>query len=443
MNRILTTAGLAVLGAASIVPASAQELITDQKPWAIGATLRGFYDDNYLTYPKVLRDRPGFDDNTFGFEVSPSASYNIRRDQTSFGVSYVYGLRYYIDREDDQIDQSHQANLKLSHAFNEKYSVDLKDSFVMAQEPSVIDPTISITVPARSEGDNFRNTGSVQFNANLLEHFGIVIGYSNSIYDYQQDAEDIAAIQAANPGLFPGGVTGEGSRSAVLDRMEHAFSIDGNYQILPKTTLTLGYIYGIVDFTSDDPLIPGVKGEARDWTSHKIAAGVRQQINPQFVVSAKAGVEITAYDRNDIWDDETGPYAEASASWNYTEGSALQVGVRHHRIPTDVRLLPGNGGLNADAEATSAFVSVTHRIATKIILNAMAQYQHGTYNGSGSGSAADDTTDDVFYGGVTLAYQFTRNIAAEAGYTFDRLDSDIATRSFTRNRIFIGTRLSY
>jgi len=442
MNRILTTAGLAALGAVSVAPASAQEVITDQKPWAIGATIRGFYDDNYLTYPRVLRDLPDFDDSTFGFDISPSASYNIRRDQTTFGVSYVYGLRYYVDREDDQIDQSHQANLKLSHAFNEKYSVDLKDSFVMAQEPSVIDPSISITVPARSEGDNFRNTAGIQFNANLLEHFGMVLGYSNSIYDYEQDADDVAAIQASNPILFPV-VTGEGSRSAVLDRTEHQFNIDGNYQILPKTTLTLGYIYGIVDFTSSDPLVPGVPGETRDWTSHKVAVGARQQINPQFVVSGKAGVEITTYDNSDLWDDETGPYAEASASWNYTEGSALQVGVRHHRIPTDVRLLPGAGGLNADAEATSVFISVTHRIATKILLNTMAQYQHGTYNGTGSGDGADETSDHVFYGGVTLAYQFTRNVAAEAGYTFDRLDSDIPFRSFTRNRIFIGTRLSY
>ena len=441
MNRILTTAGLAALGAVGIAPASAQELYTDQKPWALGATIRGFYDDNYLTYPKILRDQPGFDEDTFGFDISPSISYNLRKDQTTFGVSYMYGFRYYIDREDKEYDQSHQANLKLSHAFNEKYSVDVKDSFVMAQEPSVLDPSISITVPARSEGDNFRNTAGIQFNANMFEHFGAVIGYNNSIYDYDQEAEDIMEIQAGAPDLFPV-VTGEGSRSAVLDRIEHQFVLDGNYQILPKTTLTLGYIYGIVDFTSQDQLVPGVPGEIRDWTSHKVAAGVRQQINPQFVVSGKAGVEVTTYDTSDLWDDETGPYAEASASWNYTEGSALQLGVRHHRIPTDVRLLPGGAGiLNADAEATSVFLSVTHRISSKILLNAMTQYQHGTFNGTGD--AGDETSDDVFYGGLTVAYQFTRNVAAEAGYTFDRLDSDIPYRSFSRNRIFIGTRLSY
>jgi hypothetical protein len=444
MNRILTTAGLAALGAMSMTPASAQELITDQKPWAIGAQLRGFYDDNYLTYPKALRDLPGFDDNTFGFDVSPHASYNLKRDQTTLGLSYLYSLRYFVDREDTRDDHSHQANLKLTHVFNERYSVDLKDSFVVAQEPSILDPTISTTVPARSEGDNFRNTAGVQFNASLLEHFGIVLGYNNSIYDYEQDAADIAAVQAAAG--FP--VTGEGSRSAVLDRMEHEISIDGNYQIMPRTTLSLGYIYTKADYRSDDPLfvdpVAGtfLPGSIRDKDSHVVTLGARQQVNPQLVASAKAGVEITAYDASNIWDDDVSPYGEASASWNYAEGSALQLGVRHRRVATDVRVLPGAAGINSDAEATSVFLSVTHQIAAKILVNAMAQYQHAEFNGS-TGGGDSDVADNLFYGGVTFTYQFTRNVAAELGYTYDRLDSDIGLRSFTRNRVFAGTRLSF
>src|SRR4051812_13687730 len=170
MKRLITTAGLAALGAASVAPTYAQDAMINQKPWSIGASLRGFYDDNYLTYPKVLRDRPGFDDNTFGFEVAPSAAINLKNEQTTFGLSYLYTFRYYIDREDNEYDQSHQVNLKLSHVFNERFSVDLKDSFVMAQEPSIIDP-VFITYPARAEGDNLRNTASIQLNAAIVENF--------------------------------------------------------------------------------------------------------------------------------------------------------------------------------------------------------------------------------------------------------------------------------
>jgi uncharacterized protein (PEP-CTERM system associated) len=247
-------------------------------------------------------------------------------------------------------------------------------------------------------------------------------------------------------------VTGAGSRSAVLDRMEHEFSIDGNYQVLPKTTLSLGYIYRIEDFTSDDLYTPGafgfprLLGNARDWNAHIVTVGVRQQLNPQFVVSAKVGAEFTTYDRDDIWDDEISPYAEASGSWNYTEGSALQLGVRHRRVPTDVRFLPTDtgvpGAISSDAEATSVFVSLTHQIMPKLLVNALAQFQYASFNES-IGSSVEDAADLLFYGGLTVTYQFTRNVAAEAGYTYDRLDSDVALRSFTRNRVFVGTRLTF
>jgi len=428
----MTTAGLAALGVAGLVPSSAQDLTMSQKPWAVGAALRGFYDDNYYTYPGTAA-LPRL--HTWGFDVSPSVGYNLNRGQTVIGASYLYDFRWYEDRAGKRYDQSHQVNLKLSHAFNTRFSLDVKDSFVVAQEPSIIDPSINITVPARSEGNNVRNQAGIQFTAAVMEHFNIVLGYSNTFYDYEQDQQD--AMIPANP-------LGIGSRSAVLDRMEHQINVDGNYQILPKTTLSLGYAYILTDYTSQDLIAPGITGSERDSQAHVITVGAKQQINPQFVVAGKVGVEITEFD-SPRWGDETNPYAEASGTWGYAPGSSLQVGLRHMRVPTDVRVLP-NGQLNSDSEATSVYISVTHQIASKILLNAMGQYQHAVFNGQGGGTGSDQA-DDLFYGGVTLAYQFTKNIAAEIGYTYDRLDSDIifgaTPRSFYRNRVFFGTRLNY
>lgn len=433
MKRLMTTAGLAALGAASVAPTFAQDAMINQKPWSIGASLRGFYDDNYLTYPKVLRDRPGFDDNTFGFDVSPSAAVNLKRDQTTFGLSYLYTMRYYLDREDDHIDHTHQANMKLSHAFNERFSIDVKDSFVVAQEPAIIDPTISTTFPARAEGDNIRNFGSIQFNAAVVENFSINAGYRNSIYDYEEDSNDLLTIR-------PGGA---GSRSAVLDRMEHLFFVDGNYQVLPKTTISLGYQFGINDFTSDDPLFVGstLAGTERDTKSHFATVGVKQHLNPQLDISARAGIQYTTYENETLFDDVVSPYVEGSARWGYMEGSSLQVGVRHQRLPTDVRLLGGRP--IADQEATTVWVSVNQAITAKITAIVMAQYQRSTYGESTIGST-DESLDNIFFAGATVAYQFNPHIAAEAGYTFDRVDSDQGRfRSFTRNRVYIGTRFTY
>ncbi len=419
---------MAALGVASLAPAFAQGA---QKPWAIGASLRGFYDDNIYTYPGTAA-LPRLD--TFGFEASPSASYNLKRDQTTFGASYLYSMRYYIDRPRPRDDQSHQANLKLSHAFNERFSLDVKDSFVVAQEPSVLDPTVNTTLPARAEGNNVRNTGGVQLNANVFENFGVLLGYNNTIFDYEQEAQDVT--NAGNP-------IGLGSRSAVLDRMEHLFFLDGNYQVLPKTTATLGYQYGITDFTSGDPLFilgPTLyNGAVRDSDSHFISLGVRQNVNRSLDLSAKAGVQLTSY-KSPLFDDGVGPYAEASARWGYAQGSSLQAGVRHQRVPTDVRTLAG-GLPAADAEATTVYLNINHAITAKISAIAMAQYQHSSYGESTPGAA--DAADDLIFAGLTLTYQFNPHVAAEVGYTYDRLESDLPVRGFSRNRVFVGTRLSY
>jgi hypothetical protein len=406
-----------------------------QKPWSIGASLRGFYDDNYLTYPRELRDAPGFDDDTFGFDVSPSVAFNLKRDQTTFGLSYLYTLRYYMDREDDEIDHNHQANMKLSHAFNERFSIDVKDSFVIAQEPAILDPTISITQPARSEGDNVRNYGSIQFNAAVVENFSVTSGYSNGYYDYEEDADDIAG-----PPRF-----GIGSRSAVLDRIEHLFFADGNYQVLPKTTVSLGYQFGVNRFTSNDTLlvVPAVvDGSARDTKTHFGTIGIKQHLNPQVDISAKAGVQYTTYENEGLFDDTISPYGELSGRWGYTEGSSLQIGVRHQRLPTDVRIT-AVGSPIADQEATTIWASLNHAITAKLTGIIMGQYQHSRYGDSTAGAAAQEETDHIFFAGATLAYQFNPHIAAEAGYTFDRLDSDLLFRSYTRNRFFVGTRLNY
>lgn len=435
MKRLITTAGLAALGAASIAPTFAQDAMINQKPWSIGASLRGFYDDNYLTYPRVLRDAPGFDEDTFGFDVSPSAAINLKRDQTTFGLSYLYTLRYYIDREDEEMDHTHQANMKLSHSFNERFSIDVKDSFVIAQEPSIIDPTISTTLPARAEGDNVRNFGSIQFNAAVVENFSVNAGYRNSIYDYEEDADDILAAPRF----------GVGSRSAVLDRMEHMFYVDGNYQVLPKTTVSLGYQFGINDFTSEDPLFGIYNGNARDSRSHFATVGVKQHLNPQLDVSVRGGIQYTTYDNETLFDDQVSPYAEASLRWGYMEGSSLQVGARHQRIATDVRLVRNAAAVDvpiADQQATTVWVSVNQAITGKLTAIVMGQYQYSAY-GDSSVTDTTDPVDQIFFAGASLAYQFNPHISAEAGYTFDRLDSDLLFRSYTRNRFYVGTRLSY
>lgn len=442
MNKITTTAGLFALSAASLhaavntMPAGSQQAT---KPWSISATLRGFYDDNYSTSPKdVERD-------SFGFEISPSASVNLIRDQTSFGLSYVYSYRWYEDRDSLDLpadDQSHQVNARLSHAFTPRYKLDLSDSFAIAQEPELLDNGSPISASfLRSDGDNLRNLADVSFSAGFTDNLTGVLGYANEYFDYDEE--------------------GPNSRSAFLDRVEHRVSLNLRQVVLPKTVAVAGYQYEIVDYNASDNGSPIVfptpfgvgaySPDERDSYSHYFFLGVDQGITPTLNASLRIGAQYTKYDNlnvvrlldPNVEDDQWSPYVDANATWLYMPGSYAQLGVRHQRSQTDVGFVGTSP--NLDAESTSVYGSVNHRFGS-FVASVIAQYQHSTYESGFN----DDTADDYFLAGVNLTYEFNRFIAAELGYNFDRLDSDLSAinngtwnRSFTRNRVYIGIRGTY
>jgi hypothetical protein len=420
MKKMITSVGLAALGAASLsaqtvqpyAPQPGLTAVQTSKPWSISVSLRGFYDDNYTTLPS---DRA---EESFGIEVSPTAAFNWTLERTYIGISYTYSMKWYEDRPEEHYDHTHIANLKLSHVFNERYKVDLSDSFVIAQEPEILEHDGPVTTPLRSEGDNLRNVASINFNIELTQQFGLLLGYANTIYDYDQD--------------------GAGSYSALLDRMEHLGTINLRWQVQPASVVILGYQYGDNDYNGKDLLAPGspFDSDHRDNRTHYAYVGLDQAFNPQLSGSIRVGAQVTDFYEAD--QDETNPYADANMTWTYNPQSWLQVGVRHTRAATDVSFIPTSTEPNLDQELTSVYASWNHRLTGKLTGSILGQYQHASFQ-----DEVDDETENLFLAGVNLSYQINQFLAAETGYNFDRLDSDLPNRSYTRNRVYIGIRASY
>src|SRR5688572_28586132 len=437
MNKITTSAGLVVLAAASVqaqnlTPGAGSQEAT--KPWSISATLRGFYDDNYATAPDSLKR------DSFGFEVSPSASLNLIRDQTALGLNYVYSMRWYEDRDDAGLpsaDHAHQFNAKLSHAFTPRFKLDLSDSLVYAQEPELVEST-STGIPAtflRGDGDVWRNFATGSFSAGITENITAVIAYDNEYFDYEEE--------------------GINSRSALLDRMEHRGRANLRFVVLPQTVAIAGYQYEVVDYRSDDlngvPPNSTYSAEERNSTSHYFYGGIDQGITPTLNASLRTGAQYTEYDdlkrvrqlKANIEDDSWSPYVDANATWLYSPGSYAQLGVRHQLAQTDVGFI--NATPNLDAQSTSVYGSVSHRIYGGLIASAIASYQHSVYD-QDTGS---EFADDYFLVGINLTYEINKFLALEAGYNFDYLDSELDDgspqdfRSFDRNRVYVGVRGTY
>ena len=250
MKKIFASVGIAAIGASSLQAQYAPGLtaVETSKPWSVSASLRGFYDDNYLTLPGHFADptptdpsNQGSKRGTFGVEFAPSVAFNHSTEDTLFSANYVYDFRYYFDHSAQ--DSSHQINLKADHQFSERYKLNVSDSFVIAQEPTVIDPAV-VSTPLRVPGNNVRNTGNLDFFATLTKLLGFPFGVRQtpSLRISKHRAMSLALISRGKPRRDQMALPAA-SRSAALDRNDLTAVADLRWKFLPETTGVSGYQY--------------------------------------------------------------------------------------------------------------------------------------------------------------------------------------------------------
>jgi len=420
MKRIIASAGLFAAGASGLYAAYAPGLtpMETSKPWSIAATVRGFYDDNFASAPSSFTGKK----DSFGLEFSPSVAINLPLEQTYLGASYVYTLRYFEGRPNHNFDHTHELTAKADHKFSERYRVDLNDAFAYSQEPEVLQPTgVAQSVFVRTDASAIRNRARINFHAQVTDLLAVNPGYENTWYNFLDSTAE----------------TGIPSRSALLDRVEHLLHIDGQYQVKEHLVGLVGYQFGLFDYTSTEPIYAdGTPGDIRDSRSHYFYVGANYAASSQLNGYAKVGVQYTTYDS--LPGSNLAPYFDFNGTYTYLPGSYVQLGVRHTRNATDIAGA-SRADIVKDQESTLVYASVNHRITRELTASLLGQYQHGTY----SGGSLDGFVDHFLLLGINVEYRLNQNWAVDAGYNFDRLDSDIDGRSFTRNRIYVGASATY
>jgi hypothetical protein len=266
----------------------------------------------------------------------------------------------------------------------------------------------------------------VEFHWQLTRLFSLALGYQNTYYHYFD--------------------SGDGSYSALLNRVEHLFRTDVRYQLREHSTALVGYRYGLVDYTSNDRLAPGldtngvpaVKASARDSQSHSIYLGYEQEFASHLTLAAQGGASF--YDYPNLNQTSVSPYANVALTYQYLPGDNLKLGVKQDHNATDI----AGGAFKAedvvtDQDTTTIYLNLNHRLTPKLTAGVNAQYQHSVY----TGGTLDGKADDYMTVSLTVAYKFTRNWTAELEYDYDKLLSDVAGRDFDRNRIYGGVRFIF
>lgn len=448
MKSILTTAGMVALGAVTI---HGQSSLETSKPWNVSAVLNGFYDDNYVTRPSHSANGANARDS-FGFEISPRASYHPQLENSSFGVSYQYGLKYFADRDSNRTDQSHEFDLQAGHEFTPHVRASMMESFAIAQEPDIIIGKGGISpTPLRLNGDNYRNDISGTAKAQLTgeDQLEVEVTLRNQIYDYQDDHNP--KVNSANP------ADRGPSYSALLDRSDNSAVVDLRYKLAPQTGLHLGYVYDQVDFSSKDPLLdiadpvfvasgnPVPYSSWRNTRSHTAFAGVDTRPTPTVGVNVRGGASFVEYPDNPTNTDhsEASPYADASVTWNYVQGSSAQFMVKYNVNTTDLTGLTSAASsfknLTLDQEQFTVFGGISHALTANLQANLRGYYIISTLRGG----SYDGFEEQMFMLTAGLTQKINQFLSAEATYYFDVLKSDVPDRGFDRNRIFVGIRGTY
>ena len=208
------------------------------------------------------------------------------------------------------------------------------------------------------------------------------------------------------------------------DRIENYVGIEGQYLLLPNLTLAATYRFAYIDYFSVN----------NDSQTHFLLAGFDYSASQRLHASLRAGVEFREY--FDTVGDETSPYAEGNVTYTLSRNSSIALstryGIEEGDLATD----------NTPADTFRIGLDYTQGITARISAYVGLYYTHTFYETPTTNNAGsfNENTYDVAAG---ARYAINRHLSAEIGYTHTTFDSDLAERSYDRNRYFAGVRLAF
>jgi hypothetical protein len=349
-------------------------------------------------FTATLRAGLAYDSNLFGADRAATGSMiatfapklSLERSlspTTFFSGGYGLTLDNMFDRPGRKLLDSHELALRLAHAFSKATTVDLNDAYLLSRNPE----SLLAGIPLNPDQSFQRNQADARFETPITAKFGFNAKARSVLYRYRN-----AAL----------------GRS--LDRVENIYGAAIDYAVLPE-------LKAVGELRHQDVFYRKL-GETKNKRSDYAMAGFDYFVAKKASLSARAGVE----QRHRVAERGTTlPYAEASGKFDYGRDSFVVAGYSYSLEETsDV------ASFN-DTKMHRFFASVQQRVTALIAASAALTCEPSQLQGR---RGVADVDENAVRTGVALSYQPGRRWTLSASYDYDRVRSDIASRTMTRHR---------
>lgn len=350
-----------------------------------------------VSHDSNLFGAPQNEVSTMVFTAAPRVIYNRSlTDQTFFSGTYGLTLDHFDDRPGDKTLDSHDASLRLAHAFTKTTTLDVTDLFTVARNPESLLAGVAATLPASvlNPDQSFtRNQLDGRLDTMLAPKIGLGVKARTTLYDYRNDA-----------------------LGRNLDRIENLYGLSASYAILPE-------VKGVAEYRHQDVFYKKQGRELKNKRSDYLMAGADYFVAKKMSLSGRLGAEW----RNRVsGDDETAPYAELSGRYSYTESSFFVAGYAYTFEETsDVTRFN-------DSKVHRFFANVQHAVTPLIVASGSFSYEPAQLQGR---RPQKDIDEDTVRCGAALNYLPTKNWVLTASYDHDRVWSGINAREMKRERV--------
>lgn len=355
------------------------------------------------------RFRVGWDDNVYEAKKDKQDSFkiieelefllNMDMEQTFLGARYRPTYLYWTDREPDDTDFHHEADLVFAHNFTPRLSLNLKDSLRIAELPELIDRG-SI---ARENDDYTYNLLDGVLGFRLSDPTRVELGARHTLLRYKND--DVADTD---------------------DYDIVAVGVTLRHQLQRETALSADLRFEQTEYKNLDE---------RNSDSVFAGAGLEQIFSPNLVGSIRGGVQAKTFESNEIG-DETNPFGDISLTYLPSPKTRITGGLGYSMFEADVYPF-------ASQDRLISFVSLSHDLTARISLFMSGSYQLSQYK-------ADQTLNDPAYtkidgdevilqGSARMSYMLNRRNYLEASIQYLDFSTDLR-EEFDRTRLELGWR---